>query len=151
MSAQLNNPKQWCPVTILVLWTSYFTLVAELYISVNYKCKPFPEMQICICNDLYSMHRSFHQSYFELAWAMPSKLHHLGCESLCFFLSDRRKLVGVDVSLWNTSERQNGGFFRGNQHFSKTGKREHFRRNISDSSLGTFSNGFQSVIIYLPT
>lgn len=42
---------------------------------------------------------------------MPSKLHHLGCESLCFFLSDRRKLVGVDVFLWNTSERQNGGFF----------------------------------------
>jgi len=56
---------------------------------------------------------------------MPSKLHHLGCESLCFFLSDRRKQAGVGVFLWDTSDRQNGGFFHGKRHFSKTGEREH--------------------------
>ena len=44
---------------------------------------------------------------------MPSKLHHLGCESLCFLLSDRREQAGVGVFLWNISEKQNGGFFHG--------------------------------------
>ena len=50
---------------------------------------------------------------------MPSKLHHLGCESLCFLLSDRRKRVGVGVFLWNTSERQNRGFFMKIDTFQK--------------------------------
>jgi len=78
---------------------------------------------------------------------MLSKLYHLGCESLCFFLSDRRKQAGVGVFLWNTFERQSRGFFHGNRHFSKTGEWEHFFSEIfSDSYLGTFSNRFQSVI-----
>ncbi len=38
------------------------------------------------------------------------------CVCLCFSLSDCCKQAGVDVFLWNTSERQNGGFFQ-NQHF----------------------------------
>mgnify|MGYP006976546707 FL=1 len=50
---------------------------------------------------------------------MPSKLHHLGCESLCFLLSDHRKRVGVGVFLWNTSERQNRGFFSEINTFQK--------------------------------
>ena len=44
---------------------------------------------------------------------MPLKLHYLGRENLCFFLSDRRNQVGVGVFLWNISEKQNGGFFHG--------------------------------------
>ena len=61
---------------------------------------------------------------------MPSKLHHLGCESLCFLLSDRRKRVGVGVFLWNTSERQNRGFFMKIDIFQKPGKESIFLRNI---------------------
>ena len=43
-------------------------------------------------------------AFFIPAPAPVSKLYQLGCESLCFFLSDRRKQVGVDVFLWITSE-----------------------------------------------
>ena len=86
------------------------------------------------------MHRSFHQSYFPLTWAMLSKLHHLGCESLCYFLSVRRKQVGAGVFLWTASERQSGGFFHGNRHFSKTGgKRTFSQKYLQFLPLGTFS------------
>ena len=61
---------------------------------------------------------------------MPSKLRHLGCESLCFLLSDRRKRVGVGVFLWNTSERQNRGFFMKIDTFQKQEKESIFLRNI---------------------
>ena len=57
---------------------------------------------------------------------MPSKLHHLGCESLCFLLSDRRKRVGVGVFLWNTSGRQSRGFFMEIDTFQEPGKENIF-------------------------
>ena len=61
---------------------------------------------------------------------MPLKLHHLGCENLCFFLSDRREQAGVGVFLWNISEKQNGGFFMKIDTFQKPGKESIFLRNI---------------------
>ena len=66
---------------------------------------------------------------------MPLKLHQLGCESLCFLLSDHRKRVGVGVFLWNTSERQNRGFFLKSTLF-KNRKERTFSQKFSDSSLG---------------
>ena len=61
---------------------------------------------------------------------MPLKLHHLGCENLCFFLLDRREQAGVGVFLWNISEKQNGGFFMKIDTFQKPGKESIFLRNI---------------------
>ena len=40
-------------------------------------------------------------------------------ENLCFFLSERRLKGGVGVFPWGASGRQDGGFLRQNQHFSK--------------------------------
>ena len=47
-----------------------------------------------------------------------------------FSLSVRRKQVGVGVFLWNTSERQNRGFFMKIDTFQKPGKESIFLRNI---------------------
>ena len=57
-------------------------------------------------------------AFFHNCTCTVSKLYQLGCENLCFFLSGHRKQVRIGVFLRITSERQNGGFFYQNQHFS---------------------------------
>ena len=49
-------------------------------------------------------------------------MYQLGCENLCFFLSERRLKGGVGVFPWEASGRQDRGFLRQNQHFSKPEK-----------------------------
>ena len=48
-----------------------------------------------------------------------------------FFLSDRRKQAGVGAFLWNTSERQNRGFFMEIDTFQKPKKSLFFRKFFS--------------------
>ena len=53
-----------------------------------------------------------------LLWRLRPFLF-LRCKNLCFFLSERRLKGSVGVFPWGASGRQDGGFLRQNQHFSK--------------------------------
>ena len=52
-------------------------------------------------------------------------MYQLGCENLCFFLSERRLKGGVGVFPWEASGRQDRGFFTSKSTLFKTRERRH--------------------------
>ena len=82
---------------------------------------------------------------------MPLKLHHLGCENLCFFSQTAASRRAWVFSSGTYPRSKTEAFFMENDTFQKPETESIFSEIFSDSFLGTFSNGFQSVIIYIPT
>ena len=50
-------------------------------------------------------------AFFHIRTYTHPKMYQLGCENLCFFLSERRLKGGVGVFPWEASERHDRDFF----------------------------------------